>query len=233
MKLNFRKIAQGWGLKFSNLDLFKEALTHRSYLNEHKDWPLSHNERLEFLGDAVLDLIAADYLFKNYPHLQEGKLTNLRASLVNTDSLLEVAKKLRLHNYLLVSHGEEKDLESSRPHPLANAVEAIIGALYSDGGLKEAQPFIQKYILKKTDSIIKNHSYKDPKSLLQEKSQMFLGITPRYKVEKEWGPDHAKQFRVAVYLGEKRLAQGEGFSKQNAEVAAARKALEKKITNVS
>lgn len=223
---DFRKIAQRWGLKFYNLDLFKEALTHRSYLNEHKDWPLPHNERLEFLGDAVLDLVTADYLFKKYPHLQEGVLTNLRAALVDTNSLLETAKELGLKKYLLVSHGEEKDLEGSHPHPLANAVEAIIGALYSDGGLEKARPFIQKYILKKTDAILKSHSYKDPKSLLQEKSQMLLGITPTYKVEKEWGPDNAKQFLVGVYLENKQLAQGKGFSKQNAEIAAARKALE-------
>jgi len=233
MKLDFRKIAQRWGLEFSNLNLFKEALTHRSYLNEHKDWPLPHNERLEFLGDAVLGLITADYLFRKYPYLKEGELTNLRAALVNTDSLLEVAKELGLRNYLLTSRGEEKDLENNHSHPLANAVEAIIGALYCDGGLRKARPFIEKYILKKTSSILHDHSYKDPKSLLQEKSQMLWGITPTYRMEKEWGPDHAKRFRVAVYAGEKRLAQGEGFSKQNAEVAAASKALKQKFTDVS
>ncbi len=225
MKLNFKSIAQKWGLEFSNIDLFKEALTHRSYLNEHREWPFSHNERLEFLGDAVLGLVTASYLFQHYPSLPEGKLTNLRAALVNTNALLAVAQKLELHNYLLVSRGEEKDLEDSHSHPLANAVEAIIGALYLDGGITKARPFIEKYILSRIDSILKNNSSKDPKSLLQEQSQKVLGITPTYKVEKEWGPDHAKQFRVQVFLNNEPIATGEGFSKQEAELAAAKEAI--------
>ncbi len=222
---DYNKIAQFLNLNFSNQDLLKEALTHRSYLNEHQDWLFSNNERLEFLGDAVLDLVTAEYLFRQHPDLQEGDLTNIRASLVNTDSLLEVAEKLKLQNYLLVSKGEQKDLTSNRPHPLANAVEAIIGALYLDGGIEKAQSFIEKHILQKTDSILKSHSYKDPKSLFQEKSQMVVGMTPFYKVVKEWGPDHAKQFEVELYLGEEPISRGEGFSKQGAEIAAARQAL--------
>jgi ribonuclease-3 len=225
---DFKKIAQALNLSFQNSDLLKEALTHRSFLNEHKDWNISHNERLEFLGDSILGFVVADYLVKHYPQFSEGQLTSLRAALVNSDSLLAVAKELKLENYLLVSHGEAKELKNSRSYLLANAIEALIGALYLDGGIEKAKDFIKKYILSKAETILQTASYKDAKSLFQEKSQELLGITPTYKGLQSWGPDHAKQFEVGVYLNEDLIAQDKGYSKQEAEINAAQKALELK-----
>ncbi len=225
---DFKKIAQALNLSFQKFDLLKEALTHRSFLNEHKDWNISHNERLEFLGDSILGFVAADYLVKHYPQFSEGQLTSLRAALVNSDSLLAVAKELKLEDYLLVSHGEAKELKNSRSYLLANAIEALIGALYLDGGIEKAKDFIKKYILSKAETILQTASYKDAKSLFQEKSQELLGITPTYKGLQSWGPDHAKQFEVGVYLNEDLISQGKGYSKQEAEIDAAQKALELK-----
>lgn len=225
---DFKKIAQALNISFQNFDLLKEALTHRSFLNEHKDWDIPHNERLEFLGDSILGFAVADNLIKQYPQFAEGELTSLRAALVNSDSLLAVAKELKLEDYLLVSHGEAKELKNSRSYLLANAIEALIGALYLDGGIEKAKDFIQKYILSKTETILQTASYKDAKSLFQEKSQELLGITPIYKSLKSWGPDHAKQFEVGVYLNEELVATGEGNSKQEAEIEAAKEALIKK-----
>jgi len=225
---DFKKIAQALNLSFQKFDLLKEALTHRSFLNEHKDWNISHNERLEFLGDSILGFVAADYLVKHYPQFSEGQLTSLRAALVNSDSLLAVAKELKLEDYLLVSHGEAKELKNSRSYLLANAIEALIGALYLDGGIEKAKDFIKKYILSKAETILQTASYKDAKSLFQEKSQELLGITPTYKGLQSWGPDHAKQFEVCVYLNEDLISQGKGYSKQEAEIDAAQKALELK-----
>jgi len=228
MMKDFKKIAQALNLSFQKFDLLKEALTHRSFLNEHKDWNISHNERLEFLGDSILGFVAADYLVKHYPQFSEGQLTSLRAALVNSDSLLAVAKELKLEDYLLVSHGEAKELKNSRSYLLANAIEALIGALYLDGGIEKAKDFIKKYILSKAETILQTASYKDAKSLFQEKSQELLGITPTYKGLQSWGPDHAKQFEVGVYLNEDLISQGKGYSKQEAEIDAAQKALELK-----
>ncbi len=227
MEINFHKAEKDFGLTFNNIDFLKQALTHRSFLNEHKNWQkIGHNERLEFLGDAVLEIAVSEYLFRNYPNLQEGELTGIRAALINSDSLLEIANRLDLKNYILVSKGEEKELKKSQPYLLANAVEAIVGALYLDQGIKAAEKFIEKQILVKAPDIIKKRSYKDPKSLFQEKSQKFYGITPSYKIIKSWGPDHNKKFQVGVYLKEKLVASGEGFSKQEAEINAASEALE-------
>jgi len=228
MMKDFKKISQALNLSFQNFDLLKEALTHRSFLNEHRDWNIPHNERLEFLGDSILGFVVADNLIKQYPQFAEGELTSLRAALVNSDSLLAVAKELKLEDYLLVSRGEAKELKNSRSYLLANAIEALIGALYSDGGIEKAKDFIQKYILSKAETILQTASYKDAKSLFQEKSQELLGITPTYKSLKSWGPDHAKQFEVGVYLNEDLISQGEGYSKQEAELKAAQKALELK-----
>ena len=229
IQIDFNKIEKILGLEFNNLDLLKRALTHRSFLNENKEWgKIGHNERLEFLGDSILGLIVAEYLFNEYSELREGDLTALRAALINSDSLLEVADKLNLKEYLLVSKGEKNELEKSHPYFLANAVEAIVGAIYLDKGLNDARKFVVKYILSKAENIFKTEAYIDPKSLFQEKSQENLNITPVYKTLKSWGPDHLKQFRVGVYLKKELIAEGEGHSKQEAEVSAAKEALSKK-----
>jgi ribonuclease-3 len=225
---DFKEIADVLHLTFNNLDLLKEAFTHRSFLNEHRDWKTPHNERLEFLGDSILGFVVADDLIEKYPGLSEGELTSLRAALVNSDSLLRVAKQLKFEDYLLVSHGEARELKNSRSYLLANAVEALIGAIYSDSGLQQARDFIHQYILSRTEEIIKTASYKDAKSLFQEKSQELLGTTPVYKVLKSWGPDHAKQFEVGVYLGDELIAVGQGYSKQEAEINSAHRGLEEK-----
>ena len=225
---NFQKISEDLKLPFKNLDLLKEALTHRSYLNEHKDWQIPHNEKLEFLGDSILGFVVADNLIRMYPDLPEGKLTSLRAALVNGDSLLLVAKELKLEDYILTSRGEAKDLHNSRAYLLSNAVEALIGALYLDSGLETCAHFIKKHILPKTDKILETASYKDTKSFFQEKSQELYGITPVYKSLRSWGPDHAKEFEVGVYLNEELIAKGHGYSKQEAELKAAQNALELK-----
>ncbi|MDQ5882718.1 MAG: ribonuclease [Patescibacteria group bacterium] len=225
---DFKQVSEELGLSFNNLDFLAEALTHRSFLNEHREWKLPHNEKLEFLGDAVLGFVVADYLVQQYPELQEGALTSLRAALVNSDSLLSVAHQLQLEKYLLVSKGEAKDFQNPRSYILSNAVEALIGALYLDGGIEKARQFIQKYFFPKTEEILKTSSYKDAKSLFQEKSQEILGITPNYKTLKSWGPDHNKQFEVGVYLKDELVATGQGYSKQEAELQAADTALKLK-----
>lgn len=228
-QIDFHKIEKNLGLEFNNIDLLKRALTHRSFLNEHKEWrKIGHNERLEFLGDSVLGMIVADYLFKKYSNLREGELTALRAALVNSDSLLEVADRLGLKKYLLVSRGEKNGLKKIHPYFLANAIEALVGAIYLDKGFEDAKKFVEKNILLKTEQIFKTGAYKDPKGLFQEKSQEILGITPVYKTLESWGPDHLKQFRVGVYINGELISKGEGYSKQEAEVNAANKALSKK-----
>ncbi len=209
------------GHTFINPDLLNQALVHRSYLNENPSFPLGHNERLEYLGDAVLELIVSDFLYRNYPN-QEGDLTNWRASLVNAKSLSEVAKELDLDQWLMLSRGEAKDKASkARQNIHANAIEALIGAMYLDAGLAPAEQFISARILAKLPSILAGELYVDPKSRFQEMSQEVFGITPSYKVLREWGPDHDKHFEVAVHLGSEQIASGEGASKQEAQVAAA------------
>lgn len=211
-------------IKFNNLDYLKEALTHRSYLNENLSWPYHHNERLEFLGDAVLETVISDFLFKNYPDFEEGELTALRANLANTGSLLEAANKLGLKKYILLSKGEAKSLNSNSSI-LANAVEALIGAIYLDQGYQAVEQFIKDHLLYKVEDILKSKSLKDAKSIFQEISQEKLGITPHYQVISSWGPDHNKMFKVGVFLREEMVATGEGKSKQEAETNAAKEAL--------
>lgn len=227
MKEPFLELEKKLKVKFNNLDYLKEALTHRSYLNENKLWPYHHNERLEFLGDAVLELIISEYLFKKYPDFQEGQLTALRANLANTSSLIETAKKLEIKKYLLLSKGEAKSLLDNSPL-LANAVEAIIGAIYLDMGYLKVREFIEENILYKTEKILSSKSLKDPKSIFQEISQEKFGITPSYKTLSSWGPDHNKRFEVGVFLNEELIAKGEGSSKQEAAQKAAEEALKKK-----
>jgi ribonuclease III len=210
---------------FKNAALLVEAFTHRSYLNEHKEYAGNQNERLEFLGDAVLELAVTNFLFHKYPEKPEGELTNLRAALVNTVSLAESAQALGINDYLLLSKGESKDTGRARDVILADTFEAIIGALYLDQGFEHAEKFIAKNLYTKIDAVIENRAYQDAKSRFQELSQEKKSITPSYKTLGEVGPDHDKRFTIGVFLGEKEVARGEGPSKQEAEQAAATAAL--------
>ena len=223
---NFSSIEKKFNLKFKNKDLLIQAFTHRSYLNENPDFYLSHNERMEFLGDAVLELVVTEYLFKKYPDKPEGELTNWRAALVNAKILAEIARKIGFNDFLLLSRGEAKETGKARQYILANTFEAFIGALYLDSGYKDCQKFIENNVVKELPRILKDRLFKDAKSLFQEQAQEKVGITPTYKALKEWGPDHAKHFIIGVFLRDKFIADGEGSSKQEGEEAAAKKALE-------
>ena len=224
----FKKLETNLGLDFKNQDFLKSAVVHRSYLNEHKSFPLDHNERLEFLGDAVLELVTTEYLYRNYPN-PEGELTNWRASLVNAKMLAEIASSLEIEEFLKMSKGERQDANpKARNYILANALEAIIGAIYLDQGMATAKKFITGKILVKLPYILENETYRDPKSKFQEKSQELFSITPTYKVMEESGPDHNKYFRVGIYLEDELVTEGQGTSKQEAQVDAAEKAIEAK-----
>jgi len=224
--VDLSKLEQKLDIQFKNKDLLKEALTHRSYLNENPSWQTPHNERLEFLGDAVLELAVTENLFNQYPQYPEGQLTSLRAALVNYQAIARVARDLNLESFILLSRGEAKDVGRAREVILANAMEALIGAIYLDGGYQEAKKIIEQFIVKPNlDEIIEAGLYKDPKSHLQEIVQEKLKLTPTYQILEEWGPDHKKIFRMGVYFGEKLVAEGEGYSKQEAEIEAARNAL--------
>jgi len=223
--IDFPKLEKQLGLKFKNKDLLTQAFVHRSYLNENPKFYLEQNERLEFLGDAVLELVVTDYLYKNYKN-SEGELTVWRAALVNSDMLSEIAKNLGFNDFLLLSQGESKDQGKARKYILANTFEALIGSIYLDRGYEDCRKFIEKYLIVELPQIIENGLYKDTKSLFQEMAQEKTGITPAYKVIEEWGPDHNKRFIIGVFLGEELIAQGEGSSKQEAEVEAAKNALD-------
>lgn len=217
------------GMKFKNLDFVRQAMVHRSYLNENPSFRLGHNERLEFLGDAVLELVVTDYLYHTYPTATEGDMTNWRASLVNSKMLATVAGEINLGELLYLSRGEAKDSESkARQYILTNALEALIGAIYLDRGYAYAAKFIQKFILPKLEGILAQRLDVDPKSRFQELAQEKLKVTPHYEVMEERGPDHAKWFKIAICLGKEVIALGEGTSKQEAQVAAAKNALEAK-----
>jgi ribonuclease-3 len=222
------KLEKRLGVVFQNKDLIKQALVHRSYLNEHPDFPLGHNERLEFLGDAVLEIVVTEFLYLNFPTTPEGDLTNWRASLVNAKMLYEIAAELNIEECLYLSKGEARDKnKKSRQFILANAVEAIIGAMYLDQGIEAAKPFILKNVVTKLDDILRNQKYLDPKSRFQEKAQEERGITPHYQILDEVGPDHAKIFTVGLYLEEELITTGKGSSKQEAQVEAAAEGLKK------
>ena len=211
---------------FKNENLLKEALTHRSYLNEHPSWDVSHNERLEFLGDAVLELSVTENLFKRFPDYPEGQLTSIRAALVNYQMVARVAKSIELESFVLMSRGEAKDLGRAREVILANAMEALIGALYLDKGYEVTRNFVEEFVVEPNlKAVIENHLYKDPKSELQEIIQEKRKVTPTYQILEEWGPDHKKIFKSGVYFDNKLIAEGEGYSKQDAEVEAAKNAL--------
>lgn len=214
-------------ITFNDKELIQQAFTHRSFINENKS-AKDHNERLEFLGDAVLELAATAFLYKKYPKRNEGELTSFRAALVNTNTLSEVASGLGFNEYLLLSKGESKDTGRARQYILADTFEAVIGAVYLDQGYDAAYRFIETYLLSLTDGIVEKGSFIDAKSFFQEKSQETLSITPVYETTHEEGPDHNKYFTVAVKIGDEVIATGKGKSKQEAEQEAARKALEKK-----
>ena len=225
---DFSLLEKKLNLKFKNKDLLIQAFVHRSYLNENPDFYLGNNERLEFLGDAVLELIVTEELYQKYPQKAEGELTSWRAALVNTNILSEVAKNLDFNDFLLLSRGETKDVGKARKYILTDSFEALIGSLYLDQGYRACKNFIKKYLISKLPEIISKGLFKDAKSRFQEEAQERLGITPHYKVLEEWGPDHAKHFIVGVFLGENLIAKSEGFSKQEGEDKAAQEALKVK-----
>lgn len=224
----FAALEKKIGVTFNNKDYLVQAFVHRSFLNEHRDFPLAHNERLEFLGDAVLELVVTEFLFEHYLN-PEGELTNWRAALVNAKMCATVAQEIDMEPYLFLSHGESKDSGTkAREYILANAVEALIGSVYIDQGWEVARQFVTRWIVSKLPEVLELGLWMDPKSRFQESAQEMVGITPTYKVIKEEGPDHDKQFVVGVYLDKEKIADGGGTSKQEAQVQAAEKALEKK-----
>ena len=224
---DFSKLEEKIGVYFEDKNLLVQAFVHRSYLNENTDVALDHNERLEFLGDAVLELVVTEYLYNKYKN-PEGELTSWRAALVNSKMLSRVAQELDFNNFILLSKGEAKDTGRARQYILANAMEALIGAMYLDRGYKITGQFIIENIVKELARVFEKKLFRDPKSTFQEQSQDKVGITPTYEVIEESGPDHDRRFVVGIYLGEELVAQGEGSSKQEAQEEAAQNALEVK-----
>jgi len=215
------------GYSFKNERLLEEALTHRSYLNENPREGISHNERLEFLGDAVLELAVTEDLYSRFPQYEEGTLTSFRAALVNYIMLASIAREIGLDGFLRLSKGEAKDTGRAREVILANAMEALIGAIYLDSGYQSSRAFVLRIVMPHLEKVMELETYRDPKSTLQEKVQADYKMTPSYKVISEIGPDHAKVFTMGVYFGDKMVAEGSGPSKQDAEVDAAKNALKK------
>lgn len=225
----FTKFENKIGVTFRDKKVLREAFTHRSYINEVRERGLSHNERLEFLGDAVVELSVTDFLYRKYPQSTEGDLTSYRAALVNAVTLGDLAIALGMEEYLLLSKGEAKDKGTkARQIILANAFEALVGAIYLDQGYAGADTFLKIHLLGKTDEIVKKELWRDAKSFFQEEAQEHAGITPAYKVMREIGPDHDKQFVVGVYLNKELVAEGAGKSKQEAEQQAAAEGLKVK-----
>lgn len=220
--MDFSVFEQIIGITFKDKALLRQAFVHRSFINENKGSQSEHNERLEFLGDAVLELISTVYLYKKYPQNNEGELTAFRSALVNAVNLAEVAAKLQMEKFLLLSHGESKDKGKARQYILANTIEALIGAIYLDQGYEVTEKFLTKNVLYLIDDIVENKAWIDAKSLFQEKAQEVDGVTPLYKVIREDGPDHDKSFTVGLFIRDKKIAQGEGKSKQEAEQEAAK-----------
>jgi ribonuclease-3 len=225
--LSSDELEKNIGITFSNKDLLTEALTHRSYLNEYPRWPLPHNERLEYLGDAVLELLVSEELFKRFPTEPEGQLTVFRAALVNYQILAKVAERIELQKFILMSRGEKKDTGKAREVILANAMEALIGAIYLDQGFEKMRPFVHEFVMSNLAEVLKNKTYKDAKSELQEMVQEKFKLTPTYQTLDEIGPAHKRVFTMGVYYGAKLIANGSGPSKQEAELEAAKNALKK------
>jgi len=214
------------GVTFKNKETLQQALVHRSYLNENPGFHLDHNERLEFLGDAVLELVVTDHLYAHYK-LPEGELTNLRAAIVRGEMLAVIAGELKLDDFMLLSRGEKKDTGKARHYILANAMEALIGAIYLDQGYEVAKLFIEEWVISKLAQVVATGTHIDNKSRFQELAQEKFRITPVYKVLKESGLDHAKEFIIGAFLGDKQMGEGSGTSKQEAQQVAAKQALEK------
>ncbi len=228
---DIKQLEKDIGIKFKDKKILKQALVHRSYLNENPSFDLYHNERLEFLGDAVLELVVTDFLYLNYKN-PEGELTNWRAALVNSTTLASVAREIEIENFLYLSRGESQDKNiKGRNYILANAMEAIIGAIYLDQGYSQAEKFIKKFILSKLEDILKNKLYLDAKTAFQEAAQEKAGTTPTYHVIKEEGPDHKKTFTIEARLNNEPIARGIGTSKQEAETDAARESIKEKGWN--
>ena len=225
---NFAEFEKTIGVTFKDKALLRQAFTHRSFLNENRSSVLAHNERLEFLGDAVLELSVTDYLYAEFPDKPEGDMTALRSALVNAITLADVATNLNVNDFLLLSKGESKDVGRARQYILANTLEAIIGAIYLDQGFEVSHQFISKFVLTLTDNIVREGLWIDAKSKFQEKAQERLGVTPVYKKLRDTGPDHDKHFTVGVFLDDDLVAEGSGKSKQEAEQEAARKGLQLK-----
>ncbi len=226
--IDFSQFEKKTKIIFNDKKLLEQAFIHRSYINENNGSNLSHNERLEFLGDAVLELIITEYLYAKYPDHNEGDLTAFRSALVNAIIVGEVALSLGMNEYLLLSKGEAKDIGKARGYILANTYEAYVGAVYLDRGYDTAKDFIAKTLFNKIEKIVEKKLWRDPKSLVQEKSQEYLNVTPSYKVLSEVGPDHDKHFTIGIFFGNELIAEGKGKSKQEAEQASAQKALEVK-----
>jgi ribonuclease-3 len=228
MKDKIQEFSKKIKIEFNNLDLLRQAFVHKSFINENPAFKLGHNERLEFLGDAVLELVSTDFLYKKFEDKPEGDLTNIRASVVNSTNLTLIARRLDIEKYLFLSRGEGKDKDSkARQYILANCMEAIIGAIYIDQGYVYAQKFIEENILRDVDEIVSKKLYLDPKTQFQEKSQELFNITPKYKLLEETGPDHKKNFIVGLYIDTKLISKGKGSSKQEAEIDAATLGLKK------
>jgi len=222
----YKDLEKRIGLKFKDWHLLRNAFIHRSYLNEHKDSKLEHNERLEFLGDAVLELVVTEYLYTNYPN-PEGDLTNWRSALVKGEMLAKISRELKLGDHLFLSHGEEKSGGRDKDYLLANTFEAVIGVIYLELGYKKAQKFVDKFLLVHLEEILKTGSHIDAKSKLQEIAQEKVGVTPSYQLQHEEGPDHSKVFTMGAFIGERMVGKGEGGSKQVAEQKAAEDALKR------
>ena len=225
VKKELSEFEKNIGVVFNNQDLLRQAFVHRSYLNEHKRFPLPHNERIEFLGDAVLELAVTDFLFRKYPDKTEGDLTSYRSALVNTDMLANTGDELGINDYLLLSKGEAKDTGRARQYIIANAFEALIGAIYLDQGYEPARDFVARTLFSHTEEIVEKRLWQDAKSRFQEKAQDVVGVTPSYKTLEERGPDHDKYFKIGVFLKTEKIAEGEGKSKQEAEQNAAAEGL--------
>mgnify|MGYP003403659068 FL=1 len=216
------------GVTFKDKKILTIAFTHRSYLNENPNTGLEHNERLEFLGDAVLELIVTDFLYAKYKDEPEGMLTSYRAALVNATIIAEIALSLGMNDFLLLSKGEAKDTGKARQYILANTFEALLGAIYLDQGYDTAEKFVKTYLLPRVDEIVSKKLWRDSKSLVQEMAQEHVGVTPSYKVIQESGPDHDKHFIIGIFFGDEQIAEGKGKSKQEGEQQAAEAALIKK-----
>ncbi len=226
--IDLTKLQKLLNVQFADTKVLLSAITHRSYLNEHREATWEHNERLEFLGDAVLELVVTDYLFHKYPEKPEGELTAVRAALVNTVSLASASEQMGVNEYLLMSKGESKDVGRARQYILANAFEACIGAIYIDQGYDAAKEFIAGRLFPKTDEIVHKRLWQDAKSRFQELAQEHASVTPTYETIAQEGPDHDRVFTVGVYLRKELVAEGNGRSKQEAEQQAAERAVEAK-----